>query len=152
MNETIEQEHPIIPPGAFVPGTDPLPTDLPADTEAIVGALSQLADKLDLLIDATARAEVPASGTFFALPAATGRNDFPQPIRVRLTNLVLSVSAACTVTVTIGSAAYTRYDFVGAATIVIPFPELIDSGKDVVVAASAGTLRAAYFTGYPEAK
>lgn len=148
MHETIDQETPVIAPGAIVPGDDPLPTDLPADTEAIVGSLSQLGDKLDRLIAATTAQVSPAPSLLFAMPGV--HNDFPQTVRVQLQTLVVSISAAATVTVSIGSGVFISFDLASADTRVLPFPRTIPEGTDVSVTVSAGVLRLAYFTGYIE--
>lgn len=102
---------------------------------------------LERLVADLIRQEIPAPGIFHA---TVGRNDFPQDVRVRVRNLVVSVSAAATITVRIGSAAYLLFDMGGADVRVLPLPLTIDSGTDVTVTASAGTVRAAYFEGYAE--
>jgi hypothetical protein len=141
---------------SFVPAEsdkqpDPIPTDMPEDTRYLGDRLDQIRAALGALVDATVRQESPAASIYFAMPAATGRNDFPQPNRVRLTNLVFSISAAAVVTITIGTAAYAIFQLAAADTRVIPFPLTIAEGTDVVVTVSAGTLIAAFFTGYVEA-
>lgn len=86
----------------------------------------------------------PTEAVYWAMPL---HNDFPQSVRVKLKWLVLSVSAACTVAIKIGTATFASFDFVGADTQVLPFPVDIQPGVDVTITASAGTLRAGYFTG-----
>jgi hypothetical protein len=137
-------------PAATDKQPDPIPTDMPEDTRYLGDRLDQIRAALGELVDATVRQETPAASIYFAMPAATGRNDFPQPNRVRLTNLVVSISAAAVVTVTIGTAAYLLFQLAAADTRVIPFPLTIAEGTDVVVTVSAGTLVAALFTGYVE--
>lgn len=126
---------------------DPPALDVPGDTR-------YLGDRLDRLIHAVEglgiRQEVPAASQLYAQTPGTGRNDFPQTVRARLRDLTLSVSAACTVTVRIGNGVTDSFDFAGATTIVLPFMRVIDPGTDVVVTASAGSLRNAYFTGWTD--
>lgn len=126
---------------------DPVPSDLPEDTKYLGDRLDKIIALLADLEQATVRNETPAPGLFFAMAL---RNDFPQNVRVRTIGLLVSVSAAATVTVTIGSASLMLFDFSAADTIYLPLPTLIDSGTDVTVAVSAGTLRLAAFLGYPE--
>jgi hypothetical protein len=133
------------------PRTDPIATDLPDDTKYVGDRLDRAVACLEKLVDATVREETPAKSAFFANTPATGRNDFPQAVRTRLDRLVLSPSAACTITVRIGSAIIVTYNFAGALTVDLPSPvPWVDGGIDVVITASAGTLGAAYFTGYVE--
>lgn len=120
---------------------------VPEDTKYLADRLDRQTEYLKEIRDATIQREIQRPSRYMVLP---GRNDFPQQPRVSLKTFVVSVSAACSVTVRIGAAVDTVFDFPGAASQEFNFPVVVDAGTDVTVAASAGTLRAAYFTGTPD--
>jgi hypothetical protein len=130
---------------------DPIATDMPEDTRYLGDRLDGIRAALGAVVDATVRQESPAPSFYFAMPAATGRNDFPQTTRVRLLELVISVGAASQATITIGTALFWTIAFAAAGTIRLPFPHTIAEGTDVVVATTVETPLLAVFTGYPEA-
>jgi len=120
---------------------------VPEDTKYLADRLDQQTGYLREIRDATIEREIQRPSRYQCLP---GRNDFPQQPRVSLKTFVVSVSAACSVTVRIGAAVDTVLDFPAAAAQEFSFPVVVDAGTDVTVLASAGTLRAAYFTGTPD--
>lgn len=126
------------------------PVDIPGvpeDTQYLADRLDRIAQSLENIENAAVRDERPAPGMFFVMPL---RNDFPQNVKTRAKTIIISVSAACTFTLKIGSAVFLQLDFVGAASQEFSFPTTIDAGIDVVATVSAGTLRAAVITGFPE--
>jgi hypothetical protein len=76
----------------------------------------------------------------------------PQATHIRMIakRFVFSVSAACTVTLTVGSRTY-LFDTAGPVTLDLPAPfTLVDRGVDIFAAVSAGNLQVAYLTFGPE--
>jgi hypothetical protein len=127
---------------------DPVPSDLPEDTKYLGDRLDKLIGVMTDIRQATVNQPSPSDGAYFLM---TGRNDFPQTTRLRASTLVVSVSAAATIAVLIGSATFMSFD-VGAAelTKIVPLPIVIDAGKDVTVTTSAGAIRTAFLLGKPE--
>jgi hypothetical protein len=126
---------------------DPIPSALPEDTRYLGDRLDKMIALLTDIQQAEVGDQTPTPGLFFI---QTGRNDFPQTTRIRTTDFIVSVSAACTVTLVIGSATFYAFDLGAAGTLVLPCPTLIDAGKDVTVSVSAGVLRMAAILGHPE--
>lgn len=133
---------------AFDMGPDPAPSPIPGIPEET----QYLGEKLDAILHALehppASAAKPAPGNYFCMPGA--RNDFPQQVRLRTTELFLSVSLACVVTVRRGAAIDRVFEFAGPTTASVSYIDSIDRGTDVSVAVSAGVLRTAYFVGTPD--
>jgi hypothetical protein len=78
--------------------------------------------------------------------------NLPQATHLRMIakRFVFSVSAACTLTLTVGGRTY-LFDTTSAVTLDLPAPfTLVDRGVDIFAAVSAGALRVAYLTYGPE--
>lgn len=120
---------------------------VPEDTKYLADRLDRQTEYLKEIRDATIQREIQRSSRYWIMD---GRNDFPQNLRIAVKTFVVSVSAACGVLVRIGSAQDARFDFPGAATVELHYPVVIDAGTDVFISVTAGSLRAAYFTGTPD--
>src|SRR4051812_15554699 len=95
--------------------SDAGPVDIPGvpeDTRYLGDRLDRIAQAMEHIEDATTRAETPAPGIFWVMAL---HNDFPEAVKVRAKTLIVSVSAACTFTLKIGTANFLQLDFASAA-------------------------------------
>lgn len=76
-------------------------------------------------------------------PANTG------VVRYRTTRIVLSVTAACAVTLIVGSGNRFVFNFAGADTKDLPFIDIFDRGIDISITTSAGIANG-YIVAFPE--
>jgi hypothetical protein len=114
-------------------------------TSALLSALAGLGRKLDKVVDGLERRERPAPAIFklTSVPKSTS-------LRFRIKEIVFVVSAAGVYGLRVGTADVFQFQVAGADSKVFPFPELIDSGKDISVSGAAGNIVDAYITFYPE--
>lgn len=115
---------------------------VPEDTQYLGDKLDRVYGKLCELVDATIRREEPAPGRI-ELPYSAQSN------KLRALYVVVTMTAAGTAALRIGTATRMVWNFPAADTKVIPFMETIESGTDVSLVATGGTADG-YLIGYPE--
>lgn len=111
-------------------------------TSALLGALSEVADKLDKIHDSLELRESRKPGIFKLSSVARATS-----LRFLVEWLVISVSAAGAYGLRVGTADVFTAQAADADTIVIPFPYTIDSGKDVSISGVGANIVDAFILG-----
>ena len=132
------------------------PYDVPADVQADpyeyaspYESLSQLVAAQNVYLERIADASEAQRQTPRLTQVNLTATPFSTTVALRSEFIVISVSAACTVTLTVGSAAAFVFNFAGADIRTIPYVQMIGRGVDLSITVSAGT-GSAYLLAYPE--
>lgn len=72
-------------------------------------------------------------------------------LRYRVQELYITVTAACTVTLMVGTSAQQTFVFSQAATVRFSYPAIFDRGVDIYLTATGGVTPTGYFTAYVDA-
>lgn len=109
--------------------------------------LAAIAEKLDALIDATRREELPNPSVF----SVGGGDIWRTTVRMRGVSLLLSSNAtADNVFLNVGTAARIRLNVTAGMPVSLDLPLIYDAGVDISVTVDGGSLVYAYIVAYPE--
>jgi hypothetical protein len=117
-------------------------------TTALLAGLAALGERMDAVRETLERREQESPGIFQLGSVAKSSS-----LRLRVKELVLSVTAAGTFGLMIGTTDEgRRFNFAAAGTLVIPMPITIDSGKDISISGTAANILNAYVTFFADYK